>query len=79
MSESEHKTDKKLLEAQKKYYAKEEVKERKRLQYLKKKREKYAIKMNKIIEQYYQEIETFTEEEKEHFYQNFCFKITRKL
>jgi hypothetical protein len=79
---TEHKTDEKILEAQRKYYAKEEVKQRKKEQskkaYENKKKRELPKKVNKYLTQILNDMKHYTEEEKQHFYENCKFVITQK-
>lgn len=79
---TEKKTSESILESQRKYYAKEEVKQRKKEQskkkYEEKKKRELPKRVNKYLETIFNELETYTEEEQEHFYHNCKFIINRK-
>lgn len=73
-----NKTSDSILKAQRKYYKKEEVRQRKREQskkrYMEKKKIQYAIKVNKIIDKY----EELTENSKQIFDDNCKYNFTLK-
>jgi cell division protein FtsB len=73
MSE-ETKTTLKVLNAQRKYDSKEEVKKRKRQQYLKKRRKDIPSKINKLLEDF----DDYTEEDLRYLYEHCDFIIKRK-
>lgn len=70
----ENKTSETRMKAQKRYDAKEEVKQRKRKQYLKKVRKTIPNKINKLLEDF----NNYTEEDKQYLYNNCNFIITNK-
>jgi hypothetical protein len=71
---SDLKTPETLLKAQRKYNNKEEVKERKRQQYIKKRRKEIPFKINKLLE----DIDDYTDEELQNLYDKCNFIIQRK-